>query len=171
RDSLFTVAITGFPNVGKTTLLSRLTGSTPEIQNYSFTTKNINIGYIKTQECLIQVMDTPGSLNRGRMNPMEKQADLVLKHLASIIVYVFDPTEPYSMQDQIKLYESVNSMGKPVICYASKTDISEMPSVLHEYNPITNHLELKVQIEKLVTQQAFSCQDTLSDSSSQGQSE
>ncbi|MFH1510185.1 MAG: GTPase, partial [Candidatus Woesearchaeota archaeon] len=46
RDSLFTVAITGFPNVGKTTLLSRLTGSTPEIQNYSFTTKNINIGYI-----------------------------------------------------------------------------------------------------------------------------
>ena len=38
KTSLFTVAICGFPNVGKTTLLSKMTPSEPEISNYSFTT-------------------------------------------------------------------------------------------------------------------------------------
>lgn len=162
-----TVAITGFPNVGKTTLLYKLTGSKPEIQNYSFTTKNINIGYIK--ESRIQVMDTPGNLNRKKMNPMEKQADITLKYLAKVVVYVFDPTDTYSMSDQIKLYESVKELGKPVLCYVSKTDIAEMPAALADYNPATSPEELRMHIEEIVTEQASSCQDTQKDSSSQGQ--
>ena len=39
------VALFGFPNVGKSTLLSKLTPSKPKIANYSFTTKRINMGY------------------------------------------------------------------------------------------------------------------------------
>ena len=35
-----TIAIAGFPNVGKTTLLYKLTGSKPEIAGYAFTTKS-----------------------------------------------------------------------------------------------------------------------------------
>jgi len=40
KTSLRTIAIAGFPNVGKTTLLSKLTGSTAEINTYPFTTKS-----------------------------------------------------------------------------------------------------------------------------------
>src|SRR3989344_6393352 len=47
KTSIPTICIFGFPNVGKTTLLYKLTGSKPEISNYSFTTKTINISYIK----------------------------------------------------------------------------------------------------------------------------
>ncbi|MFC1704900.1 GTPase, partial [Nanoarchaeota archaeon] len=81
KTSVKTVAVMGFPNVGKTTLLYKLTGSKPEINNYSFTTKRINISYIKTKESKIQVLDTPGTLNRfEKMNNIEKQAYLALKH-------------------------------------------------------------------------------------------
>ena len=47
KSKLFTVCIAGFPNVGKSTLLSKMTTSTPEINAYPFTTKSLNVGYIE----------------------------------------------------------------------------------------------------------------------------
>ena len=120
-----TIAIAGFPNVGKTTLLMKLTGSKPDIQPYAFTTKGINVGYIKGKEKL-QLLDTPGTLNRfDTMNNIEKVAFLALKLLAEKIIYVFDITEPYPLEQQIKLYKEIKKMKKPVIIYLSKTDILE----------------------------------------------
>ena len=120
KTSMKTIAIAGFPNVGKTTLLYKLTGSKPEIKDYSFTTKGINIAYYDK----IQVLDTPGTLNRfNKMNMIEQQAHLALKLVAEKIIYVFDLTEPYPLKDQVKLYKQVIKLGKPVIVYLSKTDI------------------------------------------------
>jgi len=124
-----TIAIAGFPNVGKTTLLMRLTGSKPDIQPYAFTTKGINVGYIKGKQKL-QLLDTPGTLNRfDKMNNIEKVAFLALKLLAEKIIYVFDLTEPYPLEKQVELYKRVNEMKKPVIIYLSKTDILDKEDV------------------------------------------
>ena len=92
KTSAFTVVITGLPNVGKTTLLYKLTGSMPEINSYPFTTKGINIGYLKYGTKKVQLLDTPGSLTRNRMNKIEKQAYLAVKYCADLIIYVFDLT-------------------------------------------------------------------------------
>ncbi len=43
------VGLIGFPNVGKSTLLSRVTAATPKIANYHFTTLFPNLGVIKTE--------------------------------------------------------------------------------------------------------------------------
>ena len=143
RDDVKTVVIIGFPNVGKTTLLYKLTGSKPEISGYPFTTKNINIGNIKG----IQLLDTPGALNRiNKMNNIEKQAYLAMKCLADIIIYIIDLTESYPLEDQIKLYEQIKNSGKRVIVYLSKSDLL-MPELLNtfkkKYNAVTSVEELK----------------------------
>lgn len=121
---MFTVAITGFPNVGKTTLLSKLTNSKPEINDYAFTTKSINAGYITMGYTKIQLVDTPGTLNRlNKMNNIEKQAFLALRYLANAIIYVFDLTEPYPIKEQETLYNNLKKLNKPLFVYLSKTDI------------------------------------------------
>ena len=133
KTSLFTVAITGFPNIGKTTLLYKLTGSKPEINSYAFTTKRINVGYFQEDNKKIQVLDTPGTFNRfDKMNNIEKQAFLAMKYCSNFIIYVFDLTEPYSLEEQIKLYEKIKDIGKSVIIYLSKTDILDR-EIIHKF--------------------------------------
>ncbi len=124
KEGVKTAAIFGFPNVGKTTLLSKLTESTPEIAAYPFTTKSINLGYLKVGIKKVQLLDTPGTLNRfDKMNDIERQAYLAIKHVADLVIYVFDLTEPYPIDMQLKLYRSLKEFNKPVMVYFSKTDI------------------------------------------------
>lgn len=146
-----TIAIAGFPNVGKTTLLSKLTGSKPEINSYPFTTKGINIGYIASKYSKIQVLDTPGTLNRfEKMNSIEKQAVLAIQHLAKKIIYVFDLTEPYPMKMQEKLFKNIKGFKKPVLVYLSKTDVLEKEEIeeFGKKHKVLSVEELKKEIKK-----------------------
>ncbi len=131
KSNLYTVAITGFPNVGKTTILSKITPSDPEINNYAFTTKKVNVGYMLISERKVQLLDTPGTLNRfNKMNSIEKQAHLAMEHYANIIVFVIDLTEssyPYGVQ--IKLLEEIKKYNKPIKIYLSKTDLLDAKTV------------------------------------------
>jgi nucleolar GTP-binding protein len=151
KTSLFTVAIAGFPNIGKTTLLYKLTGSKPEIDSYAFTTRRINVGYFYEGDKRIQVLDTPGTLNRfNKMNNIEKQAYLSMKHASQMIVYIIDLTEPYPLEDQMKLYDLVLEFKLPTILYLSKTDILPAGKVLEFEKKypylLKNTDELKKQI-------------------------
>ncbi|MBW2979819.1 50S ribosome-binding GTPase [Candidatus Woesearchaeota archaeon] len=152
KTSVKTAAVIGFPNVGKTTLLYKLTGSKPEINSYSFTTKNINISYIKTKDKRIQILDTPGTLNRfNKMNNIEKQAYLAIDYCADLIVYIFDLTEPFPLKDQELLLKSLKKLEKEIIIYASKGDVLEKEKIADfkkKYKIITNPDELK---EKLIS--------------------
>jgi len=124
---MFTVCIYGFPNVGKTTLLNKLTGTKAEVAAYSFTTKSINVGYFKIGEEKIQVLDVPGILDRSeRNNLIELQAELVLEELANLIIFVYDISEQggYSLEKQEQLLKKLGK-GKKVLVYVSKTDLIE----------------------------------------------
>lgn len=124
---LFTVVLAGLPNVGKTSVLYVLTGSEPEIQPYPFTTQGINVGYIKHRYSRIQVVDTPGLLDRPfvKRNKIEKQAISALTHLADIIVYIFDVSETcgYSINKQEHLFHDIKRFELPVITVNNKSDI------------------------------------------------
>lgn len=131
NPELYTVVIAGFPNVGKSSLLKALTNSEPEINSYPFTTKGINVSSFIYNKRKIQVVDTPGLLDRelSYRNPIELQAISALKYLAKLILFVFDPTEScgYTMGDQMGLYNEISESfeGVPFIKVLNKTDLKD----------------------------------------------
>lgn len=153
KTDLFTVAITGFPNIGKSTLLSRITPAKPEIKAYAFTTKGLNLGYSKYGINKVQFIDTPGVLAREKKNAIEEQAYLVLKYVANLIVYVIDLTEPYPIKIQERLLKELKDYDKSIIVYLSKTDIidkSIIAKAKRKYKACANLKELSDKIEKTI---------------------
>ena len=54
------VGLVGFPNVGKSTFLSRVTNAQPKIANYHFTTLNPNLGVVDMEDGGFVIADIPG---------------------------------------------------------------------------------------------------------------
>jgi len=110
------VVIAGYPNVGKPTLVGKISSAQPQISEYPFTTKQIYLGiyYDQYKSRYFQVIDTPGILDRpmSQRNSIEKQAILALNTIATIIVFIFDPTAAsgYDVPSQIKLLEEVQQI-------------------------------------------------------------
>jgi len=125
KTNLFTICICGFPNVGKSTLLSKLTTAKPDIQPYAFTTKSLMVGYLNK----IQLVDTPGTFKDilFKMNWIEKQSYLAIKYLGEYLIYVFDISENcgFDIKDQMSLYNNLKKQfpRKKFLIYLSKNDI------------------------------------------------
>jgi nucleolar GTP-binding protein len=89
-----TVVIAGYPNVGKSMLVAKLSSARPEVAPYPFTTKGMIVGHFTHRWRKYQVIDTPGLLDRPLRdrNQIELQAILALRHLADVLVFLIDPT-------------------------------------------------------------------------------
>jgi len=124
-----TAVVAGFPNVGKSNLVTHLSTAAPEIAPYPFTTKGIIIGHLEDGWKKFQVIDTPGLLDRSleERNDIEKQAILALKYLTNVMIFLLDPSEScgYSMEKQSSLLESVKKGFRdiPIIIAESKSDL------------------------------------------------
>nr|AQS22572.1 putative nucleolar GTP-binding protein 1 [Pseudodiaptomus poplesia] len=58
-----TLLITGFPNVGKSSFINKITRADVEVQPYAFTTKSLYVGHTDYKYLRWQVVDTPGILD------------------------------------------------------------------------------------------------------------
>jgi nucleolar GTP-binding protein len=159
KTHIKTVCIAGYPNVGKSTLLSKLTTADPEINSYPFTTKSLMVGYIGKK---LQLIDTPGTFREElmKMNYIERQAFLALKYLSESIIFVFDLSEScgYSLKDQESLFKTINKKfaDKDIFIYVSKSDlideklINDFKNKNKNYQLYYNPKILKIFLKKLV---------------------
>jgi nucleolar GTP-binding protein len=124
------IVVAGYPNVGKSSLVSKLSSVKPEVASYPFTTKEIYVGIIQLKDRRAQIVDTPGMLDRplSKRNEMERRAILCIKHIADCIVFVIDPSEScgYSVEKQFSLLKEVKELKKPVLEVYSKADMHDM---------------------------------------------
>lgn len=124
-----TIIIAGYPNVGKSQILKQLSGSEVETQPYPFTTKGILVGYMMKGYEEIQLVDTPGILDRPheKMNQIEEKAMLALKYLSKDVVFVIDPSEQcgYTVGQQLQLMENIKGkFGARVMVAATHKDVA-----------------------------------------------
>ena len=134
-----TIVIAGFPNVGKSTLLKQITGADPQVANYPFTTKGIQIGHTERHWKHIQIIDTPGLLDRPvlEMNDIEMNAIVALEHLADAILFIFDASETcgFHLENQYNLLKQIEKIFYeiPVVCLFNKMDLIEDTEYLNQY--------------------------------------
>jgi len=127
-EDTFTVVIAGYPNVGKSSFIRKVSSADPEVASYPFTTKGIIVGHRIMGREKIQFVDTPGILDRPaeERNAIEKQALSAMMNVASVVLFILDPSEHcgYPMQVQLNLLEEVKGMVKvPLVVVANKSDL------------------------------------------------
>ncbi len=123
------VVVAGPPNAGKSTLVSTVSSAKPEIALYPFTTKSVIVGHAEVDGSRVQVVDTPGLLDRPleEMNDVERRAVAALRHLPGNVVFLVDPThESYMpLESQLELARRVlNLMGpRHLVVAVNKVDL------------------------------------------------
>ena len=135
------VGLAGFPNVGKSTLLSVVSAARPKIANYHFTTLEPNLGVVKCDNKSFVMADIPG-LIEGAHEGIGLGHEF-LRHIerTRLIVHIVDvsgiegrnPIEDYEkINSELSLYSSALS-ERPQIVVANKTDILTDPKLLEDF--------------------------------------
>ncbi len=124
------VGLAGFPNVGKSTLLSKISAANPKVANYHFTTLAPNLGVVRIYEKDFVVADIPG-LIEGASEGLGLGHDF-LRHIdrCRLVLHLFDlsATERDDPLDDIKkinkeLKKYSEDLGKrPQILVGNKID-------------------------------------------------
>lgn len=126
------VGLVGFPNVGKSTFLSRVTNAKPKIANYHFTTLNPNLGVVDLEETDgFVIADIPG-LIEGASNGIGLGHEF-LKHIerTKLMIHMVDAASTEGRDPLVDIQvingelEAYNSelAKRPQVIAANKTDI------------------------------------------------
>ncbi|GAB5589165.1 Nucleolar GTP-binding protein 1 [Umbelopsis nana] len=123
-----TLLICGYPNVGKSSFINKVTRADVDVQPYAFTTKSLFVGHMDYKYLRWQVIDTPGILDHPleERNTIEMQSITAMAHLRSCIMFFMDLSEQcgYSVADQVKLFHSIKPLfaNKPTMLVINKID-------------------------------------------------
>lgn len=131
-----TIIVAGPPNVGKSTFVSNVSTAKPEVASYPFTTKEVIVGHMYYGGKKIQIIDTPGLLDRplGDMNKIERRAVAALKELSGVVLFFVDPTVE-RMEEQLHVLENVRELlaGKRTIICINKADVASKEAIERAY--------------------------------------
>ncbi|HWP91395.1 MAG TPA: GTPase ObgE [Thermodesulfobacteriota bacterium] len=145
--------IIGFPNAGKSTLISRISAARPKIADYPFTTLVPNLGVVSyNQDKSFVVADIPGLIKGAH-----EGAGLGIKFLrhierSRILIHVLDlsplndrdPIEDFRvMNEELEAY-SPELRNKPQVIAPNKIDITEAREKLNRVKSYFNNLGIEV---------------------------
>lgn len=127
------VGLVGFPNVGKSTFLSRVTNARPKIANYHFTTLSPNLGVVDLDDAGFVIADIPG-LIEGASEGIGLGHEF-LRHIerTKVIIHMVDGAsvegrdplaDILAINKEIEAYDA-SILEKPQVIAANKMDVCQ----------------------------------------------
>ncbi|KAG6828894.1 hypothetical protein H0H92_006400 [Tricholoma furcatifolium] len=149
-----TLLICGYPNVGKSSFINKVTRADVDVQPYAFTTKSLFVGHLDYKYLRWQVIDTPGILDHPleEMNTIEMQSITALAHLKSCVLYFMDLSEQcgYTVEAQCKLFHSIKPLfsGKPTVLVINKIDVKKLDDL---------HPDSRALVQEIIDSEGVQC--------------
>ena len=154
------VGLVGFPNVGKSTFLSRTTSATPKIANYHFTTLEPNLGVVKSEygDSFV-IADIPGIIE-GASEGVGLGLEF-LRHIerTRLLLHVIDvsgtegrnPVEDFNtINEELKKY-SEKLAGRKQIIVANKSDVMQDEKLYNELEKMAKEKNIEIYKISAVT--------------------
>src|SRR3989454_6002322 len=157
------VGLVGYPNVGKSTLISRISAARPKIADYPFTTLEPNLGVVAVgdarEEVSFVVADIPGLIEGAHTG--SGLGTQFLRHIerTRLLVHLVDMSDASGRTDVVKDVEVIlgelSSFGaelekKPMLMVASKIDVAN-PEKLKKLKQWSTRKKLKLYPISAVT--------------------
>lgn len=127
RDKIFSIAIVGRPNVGKSTLFNRLVGEERAVvHDLPGTTRDSIDTVVETEDGPLRFVDTAGMRRRSRVDEPSEYYSVVRAlqavDRADACLFVLDATAGVTHQDQ-RLAERVDASGTAIVVVINKWDL------------------------------------------------
>jgi GTP-binding protein len=141
------VGLVGFPNAGKSTLISRISAAKPKIADYPFTTLEPNLGVVKVaDERTFVVADIPGLIEGAHLG--HGLGIQFLRHVerTRLLIHLVDVSET-SGRDPVHDFDVIlkelasfsdELAAKPMIVVASKIDVAQDPERVRAVESLAN---------------------------------
>lgn len=127
------VGLVGFPNSGKSTLISKISKAHPKIAGYPFTTKEPALGIVSMEGAAFSVADIPGLIKDSHSG--KGLGNIFLRQIerTKVLVHLIDmagvdgriPLEDYRViKEELRAY-SQEIFKKPILLVANKMDLPQ----------------------------------------------
>jgi len=144
------VGLVGFPNAGKSTLISRISAARPKIADYPFTTIEPNLGVVSVDDSTFVVADIPGLIEGAHLG--HGLGVQFLKHIerTRLLVHLVDVSENSGrepVEDFRVVMEELAGFNedlpkKPMFVVASKVDVAQDPQRVESLRALAASKEL-----------------------------
>jgi GTP-binding protein len=144
------VGLVGFPNAGKSTLISRISAARPKIADYPFTTLEPNLGVVQMEDFRSYVVaDIPGLIEGAHLG--HGLGIQFLRHIerTSLLIHLVDVSE--TGRDPVDDFEKImvelesfseDLVKKPMFVVASKIDVAQDAERIEQLRQLAEKKEL-----------------------------
>ena len=125
-------AIVGFPNAGKSTLISAVSAAKPKIADYPFTTLHPHLGVVSLDDRELVLADIPGLIEGAAEGKGLGREFLRHTERARVLILLLDPTQPISLAEQLSVLTkelenySQELAARTRVIAVNKIDVSDL---------------------------------------------
>jgi ferrous iron transport protein B len=130
-----TIALSGNPNSGKTTVFNAITGARQQIANYPGVTVEKKVGHVTHKGCRIEVVDLPGTYSLTAYSLEEIVArDFLVNERPDLVVDIVDAS---NLDRNLYLAVQFKELGIPLIIALNMVDVAESRGIRVDHQQLS----------------------------------